>query len=130
MLRCLFYTSLLASGESPATVTDIVRAARYKNRLQGVTGVLVFDGLALAQYLEGPPGVLAELRELLSRDRRHSGFHVRLDIEFAGPRFFPGWSLAFGICTDPEAFQRFEGREGNAAFDLFRSMLPEFDVEA
>lgn len=130
VLRCLLYSSVLAADQTPVAVTRIVNAARHKNRHQGITGVLVFDGQAFAQYLEGPPAALVQLKGALLRDDRHVALQVLHEATVDAPRAFPHWALGFGICTDTEAFLRLEGHHGLAALDLFRAMLPECDVEA
>ena len=130
LLRCFLYCSVLAADQTPVAITQIVHAARHKNRHQGITGVLVFDGLAFAHYLEGPPAAIAHLKSELLRDDRHVALQVLHEATVDAPRAFPNWALGFGICTDIEAFQRLEGHHGLAAFERFRAMLTECDVEA
>lgn len=96
MLDRWFYisTSRLQPSQIDQSIQDIVNVSTSRNLSLGVTGALLFTGQRFAQYLEGPPAALAELKESICRDERHEAVHTIA----SGPadhRRFLGWSLAY-----------------------------------
>jgi hypothetical protein len=77
------------SGED---VEAILRTARASNALDGITGLLVFNGTHFMQVVEGAPHAIDDLIDRLRRDRRHSGLEIRDEREIE-QRFFPDWSM-------------------------------------
>lgn len=69
---CFLYHSVMADTQEASCVADIVKAARQFNASQGLSGLLVFDGMRFAQYLEGPADALQALIERLQQDTRHT----------------------------------------------------------
>ena len=91
-LKSLTYTSL-ASLDLDARDLDAIHAkARELNALDGITGLLVFNGTHFLQIVEGSPEAIDDLVERLRRDRRHSAFEVR-DERPADERAFADWSM-------------------------------------
>lgn len=91
-LKTLTYTSLARLDLTQDELHDIVRQARECNALDGLTGLLVFDGSRFLQVLEGAEDAVDSLVERLRRDRRHSAFEVR-DQSFVQHRSFPDWAM-------------------------------------
>ena len=60
--------------------------------MDGITGLLIFNGTHFLQILEGIPQAIDDLVEKLRRDARHSGLEVR-DERFVEKRSFPDWSM-------------------------------------
>jgi hypothetical protein len=62
------------------------------NALDGITGLLIFNGTHFLQIIEGAPDAIDELVERLRRDPRHSALEVR-DERAIEQRSFPDWSM-------------------------------------
>lgn len=67
----LIYCSQVAPGLEPAELDSILASARRRNRRNGVTGSLFFDGYHFVQALEGSSQDVNETFQRLSRDTRH-----------------------------------------------------------
>lgn len=91
-LTSLTYTSLARLDLQPSDLEDIHRMARELNAIDGITGLLVFNGTHFLQIVEGAQSAVDDLVERLRRDSRHSGFEVR-DQHRIDARSFPGWSM-------------------------------------
>src|ERR1044072_1231819 len=77
ILKSLTYTSLARLDLEASDLEAIHRTAREANALEGITGLLIFNGTHFLQIIEGAPHAIDELVERLRRDRRHSGVEVR-----------------------------------------------------
>ncbi len=86
------YTSLARLDLQEADLEDIHRTAREQNALDGITGLLVFNGTHFLQIVEGSEGAIEDLIDRLRKDPRHTGFEVR-DRRKVGARSFPDWSM-------------------------------------
>jgi hypothetical protein len=93
-LKILTYTSWARAGIRPDEVDAILESARINNPLDGITGVLIFNGTAFMQILEGSEAAIDGLRARLERDPRHSNMSVR-DTRLIEARTFPTWSMAY-----------------------------------
>jgi hypothetical protein len=92
MLKSLTYTSRAQLDLGDEDLLAIHESARHFNALNGVTGVLIFDGGRFLQIVEGPEDAVGELVERLRRDTRHSAFEVR-DERHVSQRSFPDWAM-------------------------------------
>ena len=91
-LKALTYTSLASLDLTARDLEDIHRSAVELNALDGITGLLVFNGTRFLQVIEGADSAIEDLLERLRRDRRHSGVEVR-DERRVEARSFPDWSM-------------------------------------
>ena len=91
-LKTLTYTSRARLDLTDEDLNDIHQTARHLNALDGVTGLLLFDGARFLQIIEGAESAIDNLVERLRMDRRHSAFEVR-DERFVEQRSFEGWSM-------------------------------------
>jgi hypothetical protein len=91
-LTSLTYTSLARLDLQTSDLEDIHRSARELNALDGITGLLVFNGTHFLQIIEGAHDAIDDLLERLRRDPRHSGLEVR-DRHRVSARSFPDWSM-------------------------------------
>ena len=91
-LRSLAYTSHAAWDLQATDLESIHRTARESNALNGVTGLLVFNGTHFLQVIEGAEAAIDDLLERVRRDRRHSGLEV-IDERTIENRSFPDWSM-------------------------------------
>ena len=91
-LTSLTYTSLARLDLETSDLEDIHRTAREQNVLDGITGLLVFNGTHFLQIIEGAEVAIDDLVERLRRDPRHTGFEIR-DRQKVEARSFPDWSM-------------------------------------
>ena len=91
-LKSLTYTSLARLDLGAEDLNAIHRTARELNSLDGITGLLVFNGTHFLQIVEGAEQAIDDLVERLRRDPRHTGLEVRDERKVEG-RSFPGWSM-------------------------------------
>lgn len=91
-LKSLTYTSLASLDLEARDLEAIHRTAREANALEGITGLLIFNGTHFLQIIEGAPNAIEDLLERLRRDPRHSAVEVR-DERLIEERSFPGWSM-------------------------------------
>ena len=93
MLRTLTYTSRVRQELGEGDLERIVHAARTLNALDGVTGLLVFNGWYFLQIVEGTDDAIGDLLRRLTSDPRHHDIVVRED-RAVDSRSFPDWSMA------------------------------------
>ncbi|MDT7850152.1 BLUF domain-containing protein [Methylophilus sp. VKM B-3414] len=72
-MKFALYTSVLNQEHYDVLVVpDIVKTSRAANSRDGITGVLLFDGLNFTQYFEGEAASVDALRANILRDQRQS----------------------------------------------------------
>ena len=86
------YTSLARLDLQGSDLEDIHLTAREQNAIDGITGLLVFNGTHFLQIVEGSEEAIDDLVERLRKDPRHTGFEVR-DRRKVDTRSFPDWSM-------------------------------------
>jgi len=91
-LKTLTYTSRARLDLTDDDLNAIHQTARHLNALDGVTGLLLFDGSRFLQIIEGAEPAIDNLVERLRRDPRHSAFEIR-DERFVERRSFADWSM-------------------------------------
>jgi hypothetical protein len=91
-LKSLTYTSLARLDLDIADLENIHRSARELNALDGITGLLVFNGNRFLQIIEGAQSAIDDLVERLRNDPRHTAFEIR-DERTVAERSFPDWSM-------------------------------------
>ena len=100
-LKSLIYTSWAKPGLLPEDVDSILESARVNNPLQGLSGVLIFNGAQFMQILEGVEPAIDELVARLKNDQRHSNISVRDDRRIER-RSFSSWSMAYVMLENGE----------------------------
>ena len=91
-LKSLTYTSLAKLDLDASDLETIHRTAREFNAIEGITGLLIFNGTHFLQIIEGTPQAIDDLVERLRRDPRHSGFEIREERTIE-TRNLPAWSM-------------------------------------
>jgi hypothetical protein len=91
-LKSLAYTSLARLDLTGGDIEAIHRTARDVNAIEGITGLLIFNGTHFLQIVEGAPQAIDDLVERLRADPRHSGMEIR-DERGIAERSFPDWSM-------------------------------------
>ena len=72
MLTTLIYRSLVNPELEQACILKLVHDARYHNSLENITGILIYDGVAFFQVLEGEESVIKTLFSRICSDPRHN----------------------------------------------------------
>ena len=91
-LKTIAYTSLARLDLTAQDLADIHASARRLNALDGITGLLVFNGKRFLQIIEGAESAIDDLVDRLRADPRHSAFEIR-DERIVAERAFPDWSM-------------------------------------
>ena len=91
-LKTLTYTSRARLDLTAADLASIHETARRLNALDGITGLLIFNGSRFLQIIEGAESGIDDLVDRLRADRRHSAFEIR-DERIVAERAFPDWSM-------------------------------------
>lgn len=92
LLKSLTYTSRASLDLTANDLMDIHQSARHLNALDGITGLLMFDGTRFLQIIEGPEEAIDSLVDRLRMDHRHGSLEIR-DERFVEERSFAGWSM-------------------------------------
>lgn len=88
----LTYASRAADWLKRDDLRAIAASAQRKNRMAGLTGLLLYVGGDFLQIIEGPPDAVESLFELIEEDDRNQ--HVtRLSTERILRRAFADWSM-------------------------------------
>lgn len=93
-LKSLTYTSWARPGIVAADVDAILATSRVNNPLDGLTGLLIFNGSAFVQVLEGSELAVDALTQRLLVDPRHFNMSIR-DQRLIPRRTFADWSMAY-----------------------------------
>ena len=119
MLKTLTYTSDARGDVDADELERILRSAMTLNPLDGITGLLVFNGRSFVQIVEGAPEAIDDLVERLKADPRHANFRVRDEREVEA-RSFPDWTMSMVRVS----IGRFEARS-----DIERALPPSVSPE-
>ena len=90
-LLTIVYTSTLVND---CNIDDIITRAMEKNKLSGITGILVYNEQTrkVHQIVEGPADAVLELLPKIKADSRHYAMEIQR-IEPIRQRCFPHWSM-------------------------------------
>ncbi len=91
-LKTLTYVSRASLDITERDLLAILEVAQRRNALEGITGLLIFNGVRFLQIVEGPEEAIDLLVAGLRRDPRHTAFEVQ-DERFVTARSFPDWSM-------------------------------------
>lgn len=90
----IIYLSAGTSWFSQPELEDILRVSIENNRLNNITGLLLYAEGNFIQLLEGEEGVVKKTYQKISQDQRHKGVTPIADGQ-AETRFFPDWAMGF-----------------------------------
>lgn len=95
-MRCIVYVSRVIRRPNGSAVPHglykISQEASKRNKAEGITGVLAYEGGHFLQVIEGPDKAVGDLFESIRRDDRHQDVQVLIDAPAPG-RAFTGWSI-------------------------------------
>lgn len=128
-LHEILYCSVLASDQPPNAVARIVSHARWRNAAQGITGLLVFDGMRFCQHIEGPRDTVTALLSAIEQDPRHTDIRVVYDGPIAARRY-PRFDMGLAESEGADGIADIELLDGMPALERFLQQRPGFDVSA
>ncbi len=91
-LKSLTYTSVARPGLTDSDIAAIHHTSLDLNSLDGITGLLVFNGTSFLQVIEGAENAIDDLVVRLRKDSRHSAFKIE-DERRVPNREFPDWTM-------------------------------------
>lgn len=91
-LKTLTYVSRASLDITERDLVAILESARRRNSLEGITGLLIFNGVRFLQIIEGAEAAIDTLVSDLRRDSRHTSFEIQ-DERIVEARSFPEWSM-------------------------------------
>jgi hypothetical protein len=100
----MFHIIYVSEASYPLTRQELVALharARDKNRVVGITGMLIHKDGRFAQVLEGDETAVRQLFEAIRKDGRHGDVRILLE----GPialREFADWSMGFRDLQDAD----------------------------
>ncbi len=113
---------------SVGALPPILQFARMRNRQDGITGMLVFDGASFCHYLEGERGVVESCLARIHADARHTDF----ELLHSGPiahRRFQRFSIGYATHEGEMSIESLRHLRGDAAIDAFMALQPALDPE-
>ncbi len=114
-LRQILYASVCGGG---IDLDAILQQSRHNNAVDGITGLLWFDGGHFLQVLEGPADSVANAYARIAADPRHRDVRVLSDRQI-DEREFGYWSMERGpACTDTGLRERLARRLSDAPADI------------
>lgn len=95
---------LYVSVADPELVSDdiyqLVGNAQQRNREDGISGIMLYNGSNFLQLIEGEAGALNNCFDRILNDPRHSGI-VTLRNDPVSVREFPEWSMRYSLVEQP-----------------------------
>jgi hypothetical protein len=129
-LHEILYCSLLAPDQPTEIVGQIVSRARARNATEGITGLLVFDGMRFCQHFEGPRKQVLGLLNRLEADPRHTEMRVVYEGGLSKRRY-QRFEMGLAQTEDDEEgegiaiLQQLDGAE---AQERFLALRPRLDI--
>ena len=99
-----FRRIIYSSRATDADFFAILRESRTNNGIDGISGLLAFDGRSFVQLLEGPPESVGATFGRIRQDPRHTDIVVISD-SIEADRAFGDWTMA-GIPEEREDLYR------------------------
>jgi len=117
MLARLIYASEVAARLGPQELTHLLRQARMRNAVRGITGLLVFDSRYFLQVIEGAPDVINRLYLHMAIDSRHLR-PTLLSYGMVESRLFAQWQMGF-VAADAQHRELYGRLTPSMRFDPF-----------
>lgn len=126
-LQEILYCSLLAPDQPTQIVGRIVTHARSRNASEGITGLLVFDGMRFCQHFEGPPEPVHALLARLEADRRHTELRVLHHGSLPARRYLR-FEMGLAEVEHQDHLAEIAQLQGDEALRQFIARRPRFDI--
>lgn len=91
-LLSIGYTSRAAAPMSADDVYALYRSAAANNAIEGITGLLVFNGERFFQVIEGATPAIEAMIARIAADTRHTDMVIHENRGIPA-RAFPGWDM-------------------------------------
>ena len=127
-LQCILYVSDLAGEVNVHGITQVFQSARQFATNNGISGVLIFDGIRFCEYLEGSADRLGVIWTHIQRDARHTNLQVLHEEPVLAQRRMAHWSVAYAMRSEPSVVQRMAQLRGLPAVEHLQASLPELDM--
>ncbi len=96
--RAIAYVSRAVAGLTNEDLDRLLVDARAHNKVQGVTGVLLYDGSRFFQYLEGSPQSVERIYSRIVSSYMHTGLEVLFDNQVPDA-YFSQWHMGCSMTT-------------------------------
>lgn len=93
-MKAVTYSSFASPGLQPVELSTLIVRSLRNNARDAVTGLLIFNGGAFVQTIEGPGAAVDALLMRIADDQRHCQMVVR-DERAIARRIFPGWAVGY-----------------------------------
>ena len=123
------FVSTLSPQTCVSEVANIVRKARVRNKMLGLTGVLIFDGLRFCEQLEGEQIHINTQLERIQNDPRHEDMNL-LHVGPIEQRRFKRFSMGYAVVDDAEVLDSLSRLQGQAAIISLIALIPQLDLDA
>ena len=90
----IVYVSFSFKDLTEIDLENLLADIRKRNKLQKVTGLLLYNDGTFIQLIEGKTRVIKSLFEKIKNDQRHSNVVLLLD-ESIKKRAFPDWTMGY-----------------------------------
>lgn len=101
----LVYVSLSSSNElSEDDLKNLLVEIRKKNKVKGVTGLLLYNNGSFIQVIEGEKLMIRSLYNKIEKDSRHNTI-VMLAENKIKKRSFPDWTMGYFQISNKQAAQ-------------------------
>ena len=127
-MKHLVYRSRLVDSRGARVVPEILARARSRNSMQGITGVLVFDGEQFVQHLEGRIAQVDRIFTSIEADPRHADVEVLSDRPIRSRRYSI-WSMAYGTAASRSLIDRLGNTPADDVAEELQNALPSCDLE-
>ena len=93
-IKAVTYSSFASPGLQPSELEQILATSQRNNARDAVTGLLMFNGGAFVQTLEGPADRIDALLMTIANDPRHCQLEI-CDERMLPQRIFPDWTMGY-----------------------------------
>jgi methanogenic corrinoid protein MtbC1 len=127
-LSTIVYRSRAKAPLRFSALRELAELAQQRNRIEDITGLMVYDFPCFYQWLEGPEASIERIMHSISRDPRHMDLEI-LSAKPIEQRVFSGWDMKLATRRDI-VYPRLETvrelrRHPEAAPALLKTMAPQ-----
>jgi hypothetical protein len=99
-MKSVLYISVADPEVGINEIADLVSHSQSRNSADGITGVMLYNGINFMQLIEGAGPVIDKCYGRIQKDPRHNGVVTLRD----GPitvREFPEWAMRYSLVEQP-----------------------------
>lgn len=94
LIHCIYSSSATDANLSKESLEEILEQSRLNNAKAGITGMLLYEGGAFFQVLEGEEATIDSIYKKIKKDSRHERV-TKLISEPIEERAFGEWSMGY-----------------------------------